>query len=89
MRSTFPAGSSSPTLSRSPRSWTRRCTTACSTRLSGAADAGSVRGKDVTPFLLEYIHEHTGGASVAVNLDIVRGNCRLGADIARAWALPA
>ena len=51
-----------------------------------AADAGSVRGKDVTPFLLEYIHEHTGRASVAVNLEIVRGNCRLGADIARAWA---
>jgi pseudouridylate synthase len=53
-----------------------------------AAEAGSVRGKDVTPFLLEYIHEHTGRASVAVNLDIVRGNCRLGADIARAWAAP-
>jgi pseudouridylate synthase len=54
----------------------------------GAAEAGVVRGKDVTPFLLEYIHEHTGRASVAVNLDIVRGNCRLGADIARAWAAP-
>ena len=53
-----------------------------------AAEAASVRGKDVTPFLLEYIHEHTGRASVAVNLDIVRGNCRLGADIARAWAAP-
>ncbi len=53
-----------------------------------AADAGSVRGKDITPFLLEYIHEHTDRASVVVNLDIVRGNCRLGADIARAWAAP-
>ncbi len=53
-----------------------------------AAEVGSVRGKDITPFLLEYIHEHTGRASVAVNLDIVRGNCRLGADIARAWAAP-
>jgi pseudouridine-5'-phosphate glycosidase len=50
-----------------------------------AAEDASVRGKDITPFLLEYIHEHTGRASVAVNLDIVRGNCRLGADIARAW----
>lgn len=50
-----------------------------------AADAASVRGKETTPFLLEYIHEHTGRASVAVNLDIVRGNCRLGGDIARAW----
>ncbi|HUA05501.1 MAG TPA: pseudouridine-5'-phosphate glycosidase [Solirubrobacteraceae bacterium] len=51
-----------------------------------AADAGSVRGKDVTPFLLDYIHQHTDHTSVAVNLDIVRGNCRLGAEIARAWS---
>jgi pseudouridylate synthase len=54
------------------------------------AEAGSVRGKDITPFLLDYMHEHTGRTSVAVNLEIVRGNCRLGAEIARAWsALPA
>jgi pseudouridine-5'-phosphate glycosidase len=51
-----------------------------------AAGAGSVRGKDITPFLLEYIHEHTDRTSVAVNLEIVNGNCALGADIARAWS---
>jgi pseudouridylate synthase len=51
-----------------------------------AADAASVRGKDITPFLLDYIHEHTGHASLEVNLEIVRGNCRLGAEIARAWS---
>lgn len=51
-----------------------------------AAEAGSVRGKEITPFLLEYIHEHTDRTSVAVNLEIVRGNCRLGAAIARAWS---
>lgn len=51
-----------------------------------AAHAGAVRGKDITPFLLDYIHQHTDRTSVAVNLEIVRGNCRLGADIARAWA---
>ncbi len=51
-----------------------------------AADAASVRGKEITPFLLDYIHQHTERTSVAVNLDIVRGNCRLGADIARAWS---
>ena len=51
-----------------------------------AAAAASVRGKDITPFLLDYIHEHTGRTSVAVNLDIVRGNCKLGAEIARAWS---
>jgi pseudouridine-5'-phosphate glycosidase len=51
-----------------------------------AADAASIRGKDITPFLLDYIHQHTERTSVGVNLEIVRGNCRLGADIARAWA---
>jgi pseudouridine-5'-phosphate glycosidase len=51
-----------------------------------AAGRASVRGKDITPFLLDYIHEHTGRTSVEVNLEIVRGNCRLGAEIARAWS---
>jgi pseudouridine-5'-phosphate glycosidase len=51
-----------------------------------AAEAASVRGKEITPFLLEYIHEHTGRTSVAINLEIVRGNCRLAAQIARAWS---
>ena len=51
-----------------------------------AAEARSVAGKQITPFLLDYIHEHTDRTSVAVNLEIVRGNCRLGAEIARAWS---
>jgi pseudouridylate synthase len=51
-----------------------------------AAGAASVHGKEITPFLLDYIHEHTGRTSVSVNLEIVRGNCRLGADIARSWS---
>ena len=57
--------------------------------LAAALDAAqdrSVRGKAITPFLLDYIHEHTGHSSVEVNLEIVRNNCRLGADIARAWS---
>jgi pseudouridine-5'-phosphate glycosidase len=51
-----------------------------------AAQDASIRGKEITPFLLDYIHQHTERTSVAVNLDVVHGNCRLGADIARAWA---
>jgi pseudouridylate synthase len=51
-----------------------------------AAETTGVRGKDVTPFLLDYVHQHTGRASVEVNLEIVRRNCALGAEIARAWA---
>jgi pseudouridine-5'-phosphate glycosidase len=52
-----------------------------------AADAGGVRGKDITPFLLGYIHEHTDLASVDVNVEIVLGNCALAADIACAWSV--
>jgi pseudouridine-5'-phosphate glycosidase len=51
-----------------------------------AAEATAVRGKAVTPFLLEYIHQHTGQTSVTVNLEIVRGNCVLAAEIALAWS---
>jgi pseudouridylate synthase len=51
-----------------------------------AAKAASVHGKHITPFLLDYIHEHAERASVAVNLEIVRGNCKLGAEIARSWS---
>jgi pseudouridine-5'-phosphate glycosidase len=52
--------------------------------LEGARAAG-VSGKAITPFLLDYIHSHTDGTSVAVNLEIVRGNCRLAAAIASAY----
>jgi pseudouridine-5'-phosphate glycosidase len=51
-----------------------------------AAEQAQITGKAVTPFLLAYVHEHTGRRSVEVNLEIVRGNCRLGAAIARAFA---
>jgi pseudouridylate synthase len=51
-----------------------------------AAQASGVHGKEITPFLLDYVHGHTDGASVAVNLEIVRGNCRLGAAVARSWS---
>jgi hypothetical protein len=45
-----------------------------------------VRGKEITPFLLDYIHEHTEGTSVTINVEIVRGNCALAAKIACAWS---
>jgi pseudouridine-5'-phosphate glycosidase len=51
-----------------------------------AAEDGAVHGKDITPFLLDYIHQHTDRASVDVNLEIVLGNCALAADIAGAWS---
>lgn len=45
-----------------------------------------VRGKDVTPFLLGWMHEHTGGASLRVNVRLVEHNARLAARIAGAYA---
>src|SRR5215216_7450625 len=41
-----------------------------------------IRGKAVTPFVLDYFRAATGGASVEVNLKLVRNNARLAARIA-------
>ncbi|WP_420123822.1 pseudouridine-5'-phosphate glycosidase [Nakamurella sp.] len=48
--------------------------------------AESVTGKDVTPRLLEFFHQATGGASLRVNLDLVLSNAALAAAIAVALA---
>ena len=53
--------------------------------LVAAAETG-VRGKAVSPFLLDRIQQVTGGASVGVNLDIARGNVDLAAQISRSWS---
>jgi pseudouridylate synthase len=47
-----------------------------------AADAAGVRGKDVTPFLLDWFHRETEGASLRTNIALVLGNARLAAEIA-------
>ena len=51
-----------------------------------AADSAGMRGKAVTPFLLAFIVEASGGVSLEVNLNIARNNVSLAADIATAWA---
>ncbi|MGW7459095.1 pseudouridine-5'-phosphate glycosidase [Streptomyces sp. NPDC054797] len=48
-----------------------------------------ITGQAVTPFLLGYFVRATGGASLEANLAAVRGNVRLGARIAGAWAARA
>jgi pseudouridylate synthase len=53
--------------------------------LVAAAESG-VRGKAVSPFLLDHIQRITGGASVEVNLNIARGNIDLAGRIATSWA---
>lgn len=51
-----------------------------------AAEAAGVRGKAVTPFLLGFIVEASGGRSLEVNLDLARNNVRVAAAIATEWA---
>ena len=47
-----------------------------------AAEADGVHGKDVTPFLLDYLAEETSGASLDANVELVVRNARLAAEIA-------
>lgn len=55
--------------------------------LTVAAAAG-VRGKAVTPFLLDHIVRASGGRSLEVNLALVRNNVRVAANIATALVSP-
>ncbi|MFJ6481191.1 MULTISPECIES: pseudouridine-5'-phosphate glycosidase [unclassified Streptomyces] len=48
-----------------------------------------ITGQAVTPFLLGFLARATAGASLEANLAAVRGNVRLGARIAGAWAARA
>jgi pseudouridine-5'-phosphate glycosidase len=49
-----------------------------------AAAAAGVRGKATTPFLLDFLHRETGGASLEVNVRLVLRNAELAARIAAA-----
>ncbi|MFI6940834.1 pseudouridine-5'-phosphate glycosidase [Streptomyces sp. NPDC050418] len=51
-----------------------------------ACDEQGVTGQAVTPFLLDFLVRRTKGASLRANLAAVRGNVRLAARIASAWA---
>ena len=51
-----------------------------------AAEREGIRGKNVTPFLLDYIQRESDGVSLRVNLDVVRNNVAVAADIATAYA---
>lgn len=53
--------------------------------LAGAEEKG-VRGKEVTPFLLEFFHSESKGESLRVNIEIIKANSLLAAQIALAAA---
>jgi pseudouridine-5'-phosphate glycosidase len=46
------------------------------------AEKQGVTGKAVTPFLLEHFHTTSQGESLAINTEIIKANCLLGAQIA-------
>ena len=48
------------------------------------AEAAHITGKDVTPFLLEHFHTTSQGESLLVNIEIIKSNSALAADIANA-----
>lgn len=51
-----------------------------------AADEARVSGKDVTPFLLDWFHRETRGASLTANVALVRSNALLAAQVATEYA---
>ncbi len=51
-----------------------------------AADHEGVHGKDVTPYLLDWFHRESDGASLRANVALVRSNARLAAEVATAYA---
>ena len=56
--------------------------------LAEAAERG-LRGRAVTPFLLDRLRERTGGLTVKANLALLRNNARVAAELARALAREA
>jgi pseudouridine-5'-phosphate glycosidase len=60
---------------------------AIATALAGARERG-VRGKAVTPFLLEAVARATGGATRAANLALLERNAGVAGEIAAALASP-
>ena len=51
-----------------------------------AAAAQKVSGKEVTPFLLQYIANHTKGESLEANIALIRHNALVGSQIAVAFS---
>lgn len=51
-----------------------------------AAENQHIKGKEVTPFLLKYIADHTAGESLETNIALILNNAKVGAEIAVAFA---
>ena len=51
-----------------------------------AAENNHIRGKEVTPFLLNYISTHTNGESLETNIALIMNNAKVGAGIAASYS---
>jgi pseudouridine-5'-phosphate glycosidase len=56
--------------------------------LASAGRTG-VTGKALTPFVLSYLHEQSGGRTLEVNRELVVANARLAAEVASAFSRPS
>lgn len=50
-----------------------------------AAEQQNIKGKDVTPFLLNHIANHTKGESLEANIALIVNNAKVGSEIARCY----
>lgn len=50
-----------------------------------AAKEKNISGKNVTPFILQYIAQHTNGESLEANIALIKNNAKVGAEIAVAF----
>jgi pseudouridine-5'-phosphate glycosidase len=50
------------------------------------AERQGIRGQEATPFLLAFLHERSGGATVTANKRLIEDNARLAAEIAVAYS---
>jgi pseudouridine-5'-phosphate glycosidase len=51
-----------------------------------AVHENNIRGKDITPFLLKFIADHSNGESLDTNISLIKSNAATGAEIATAFA---
>ncbi len=56
------------------------------TQAINAANEKGVAGKEVTPFILQYIAKHTNGESLDTNIALIKHNAKVGAQIAVDYA---
>jgi pseudouridine-5'-phosphate glycosidase len=85
-RAHWELGGASLLLGRSPDESVDDAESLIEEALAAAAD-GDVRGQDVTPFVLSFLHERSGGRTLAVNRDLIVANAGLAAEVAVAFSV--